>query len=464
MIVYLLKFILCSAALFTLFKLFLSREKSFQFNRIALLLIIPLAAIAPLLSVPIEIQYPIEPVETSFFQEQMLGPISSSQISEPFTPTKETTNINWIFLTYLLIALLLLVFKSHSIVTLMRWKNQGEKLTIDGATIIISEKAKTPFSFLNTIFIKKIDYEKGNELGVIVSHEMAHISQRHYLDLFILEFLNIIFWFNPICYLIKYQAQVNHEYLADQIILERNYDVNQYKKTLFKFSTSNLIPLTSPIVSSTLKLRITMLNKSQNKHSKNWSILASCILGILTWGAFTLDLQAQEVKAIPVKTLNQVTQSSDQLSKAAQELDKLIEDATVIKTNSKGEEVRQFWNREGLQLQIYNLYQQLPDDEKTGDRKRHGEMAILLTKTPDKKTVTSDQLQLWVDDTQYGVWIDGKRIENSVLLRMKAEDFASFHNSRLMKNAINYGDHYFQINLMTHDYFDKTYPLLKIDK
>lgn len=464
MTLYLLKFILCSTALFTLFKVFLSKEKSFRFNRIVLLLIIPLAAIAPLLSVPIEVQYPIQPVETSFFQEQMLGPNPSSQFSKPFTPEKETNNINWIFLSYMLIALLLLVSKSLSIISLLRWRNQGEKLTIDEVTIIISEQAKTPFSFLNTIFIKRIDYEKGNDLGVIVSHEMAHISQRHYLDLFVLEFLNIIFWFNPTCYFVKYHAQVNHEYLADQAILERDFDINQYKKTLFNFSTSNLIPLTSPIVSSTLKLRITMLNKIQNNSSKNWSILASCLLGILTWGAFTLDLQAQEVKATPIKTANQESQTSEQLSKAAQELDKLIEDATVIKINSKGEEVRQFWNREGLQLQIYNLYQQLPDKEKTGHRKFHGENAIRLTKIPEKKTVTSDQLQLWLDDTQYGVWLDGKRIKNSVLLSMKPDDFASFHNSRLMKNAINYGDHYFQIDLMTHNYFDKTYPLLKIEK
>ncbi|WPR76844.1 M56 family metallopeptidase [Algoriphagus sp. NG3] len=430
----------------------------------ALILILPLSAIAPLLSVPIEIGYPLEPGENFIYVEQTQKPISSNQIPEPFTPKTETTDINWIFLSYLLIALILLVSKSHSIINLLRWRNHGEKLTVDGAHIIISDMAITPFSFLNTIFINRKDYEKGNDLGVIVSHEMAHISQRHYLDLFILEFLTIIFWFNPISYLIKYQAQVNHEYLADQTILEKNYDINQYKRTLFEFSTSNLIPLTCPIVSSTLKLRITMLNKIQNNNSKNWSILASCLLGILTWGAFTFDLQAQEVKATPAKTVSQEIESSEQLSKAAQELDKLIDDATVIKTNSKGDEVRQFWNREGLQLQIYNLYTQLPESEKTGNRKFHGENAIRLTTIPEKKTITSDQLQLWLDDTKYGVWLDGKRIENSLLLDMKPDDFAMFYSSKLEKNAKNYGKHYYQVNLMTHASFEKTFPLLKIDE
>src|SRR5690606_6840346 len=190
MILYLLKFVLCSAALFTLFKIFLSREKSFQYNRFALLLILPLSALAPLLSIPIEIAATAQPI----FQEQTLVPISQIEISEPITITKETTPFNWILLVYSILAGGLLLSKILSVSKLLRWRNQGEKLTLEGTTIIISEKAKTPFSFLNTIFLNRKDYEKGNELGVIVSHEMAHISQKHYLDLFFLEFFSVIFW------------------------------------------------------------------------------------------------------------------------------------------------------------------------------------------------------------------------------------------------------------------------------
>ncbi|MEB2781161.1 hypothetical protein U3A58_12225 [Algoriphagus sp. C2-6-M1] len=208
-----------------------------------------------------------------------------------------------------------------------------------------------------------------------------------------------------------------------------------------------------------------MLNKIQNNSSKNWSILASCLLGILTWGAFTLDLQAQEVKAIPVKNLSQEIESLEQLSKAAQELDAILESSLDKKIIEGGKVVREYYfNMNKVdKLQVYRLYKDLPESEKTGNRKMLGEMVMVLTKIPEKQTVSSGQLQLWLDDTQYGVWIDGKRIENSVLLSMKPDDFANFNNSKLMKNAINYGDHYFQINLMKHDYFEKTYPILKVD-
>lgn len=460
MILYLVKFVLCSAALFTLFKIFLFREKSFQFNRFALLLIIPLAALAPILSIPIEIASTAQPT----FLEPTFIPNSQIEILEPISAANETSRIHWIFFAYLTIAAAVFISKSLSIYTLLKWTKQGEKLTLEETTIIISEKAKTPFSFLNTIFINSQDYERGNDLGVIVSHEIAHISQKHYLDLFFIEFLSIIFWFNPICHFIKYQVKINHEFLADQAILQRNYDVNQYKKTLFKFSTSQFIPLTSPIVSSTLKLRMTMLNKIQNNRKKNLSLLATCLLGILTWGAFAIELKAQDVKIIPTTTISQDAQPSDKLSKAAKELDELIESAIKIKTNAQGEKRREFWNRKGLSLQIYNLYKQLPENEKIGDRKRYGEMMNVLTKTPEKKTVSEDQLKDWQDAKEYGVWIDGKRVENAVLSETSSNDYSYYHISRLEKNAKNYGKHYYQVDLMTPGYFEKTYPLLKVDK
>jgi len=184
-----------------------------------------------------------------------------------------------------------------------------------------------------------------------------------------------------------------------------------------------------------------MLNKIQNNRVKNLSLLASCLLAILIWGAFTVELQAQEVKAIPATTISQDVISSDKLSKAAQELDALIESATKIKTNAQGEEILQFWNREGLQLQIYNLYQQLPDSEKIGDRKRYGEMMTFLTKSPEKKTVSADQIKDWQDSKEYGVWVDGKRVKNTVLSRANCEDYAFYSISTLEKNATNYGKH-----------------------
>jgi hypothetical protein len=78
-----------------LFKLFLSREKIFQFNRFALLLLLSLAALAPLFSIPIEIASTAQPI---FFLQSYI-PIPQIEISEPTTTSKATSPVNWIFLT-----------------------------------------------------------------------------------------------------------------------------------------------------------------------------------------------------------------------------------------------------------------------------------------------------------------------------------------------------------------------------
>lgn len=80
-----------------------------------------------------------------------------------------------------------------------------------------------------------------------------------------------------------------------------------------------------------------------------------------------------------------------------------------------------------------------------------------------KKTVTQEQLDDWQDSNEYGVWVDGGRIDNADLSKTHPEDYANYFVSRLEKNAKNYGKHYYQVNLMTHAYFEKTYPLLKVD-
>ena len=76
---------------------------------------------------------------------------------------------------------------------------------------------------------------------------------------------------------------------------------------------------------------------------------------------------------------------------------------------------------------------------------------------PAKNTPGTTQLNEWTNAKKYGVWVDGKRIANSELNKYKASDFAHYWESKLSKNAINYGKHYYQIDLYTPAYYDQSY-------
>lgn len=88
----------------------------------------------------------------------------------------------------------------------------------------------------------------------------------------------------------------------------------------------------------------------------------------------------------------------------------------------------------------------------------------------EKEVPTTAQMKKWEDSKMYGVWLNNKRIANSQLSKYKASDIANYFTSKLAKNAINYGKHYYQINLMTNDYYENVYlkevkesPMLIID-
>ncbi|WP_343703906.1 hypothetical protein [Chitinophaga sp.] len=76
---------------------------------------------------------------------------------------------------------------------------------------------------------------------------------------------------------------------------------------------------------------------------------------------------------------------------------------------------------------------------------------------PVKISPTASQLTAWKNASKYGVWIDGKRASNEALNKYRPADFVLFHESRLEHNAINYGKHYFQVDLYTAPYYNEVF-------
>ena len=76
---------------------------------------------------------------------------------------------------------------------------------------------------------------------------------------------------------------------------------------------------------------------------------------------------------------------------------------------------------------------------------------------PSKKIPTSKELDNWKNSNIYGVWLDDKRINNTDLNNYKPNDFSLYYVSKLEKNAINYGKHFYQVNLYTNEDYTERY-------
>ena len=80
---------------------------------------------------------------------------------------------------------------------------------------------------------------------------------------------------------------------------------------------------------------------------------------------------------------------------------------------------------------------------------------------PKRMSPTSAELKTWEDAKIYGVWIDANRISNSDLKNRKPSEFGWYNVSKLAKNAVNYGKHYYQVSLYTQKYYDEKMAVKK---
>ena len=127
--------------------------------------------------------------------------------------------------------------------------------------IIPSTGNSAPFSFFEYIFISP--ELSGGRLREIINHEMAHIRQKHWIDLALAELLCILQWFNPVVWVYKGFIRQNHEYLADREALRRSANPAFYKATLLnQLFGSSVIPLTNPFIASLNKKRFDMMKKT----------------------------------------------------------------------------------------------------------------------------------------------------------------------------------------------------------
>ncbi|SEJ17666.1 TonB family C-terminal domain-containing protein [Dyadobacter koreensis] len=194
---------------------------------------------------------------------------------------------------------------------LFRIINQGEKFFLGDYTLILFPSQNIgSFSFLKWLVINKFDYE--NHPDEIIRHELVHIKQWHSLDILLIEFLKILFWFNPVLWFYKNSLQEIHEFLADEDAPDRDH----YARFLVSYSLS--VPAASLtnhfFNSSILKTRIQMIYKNRNSR---WSLGQYLMIAPVMLLAVTLTAARQEVLERVDKKIDRVSKTISDTKAAA---------------------------------------------------------------------------------------------------------------------------------------------------
>lgn len=248
--------IACSAIFYALYHFFLSKEKTLVFNRFYLLGGLFASFLIPLITVTVMVDAP----EQSNYGNAM--PMEAYQASiDNFSIQDYLIDLTYIIVASVSIVLLVRFIKN--LVAIKRKTIKYKQFVLEGANVVLSEKTTPPYSFLNTIFLNKAEYEQGQIELEVLTHELAHVHQKHSYDILFIELLQVFFWFNPFLYLYKQSIKTNHELLADSTVVEQFGDVHNYQHILLlrSISTVQSLQFTSSFNYFTTKKRLIMLQK-----------------------------------------------------------------------------------------------------------------------------------------------------------------------------------------------------------
>lgn len=273
---YLLKSGCCLVVFYIFFKLLMSRSTFFRFNRITLLVGLLGCTLLPLIELTTTEEtflhtplYAIHEILQStesviLNPEQMEDPILISE------KNPEINSLNWIPVTLAFIygvgALVTLIWLSLSTCRLIQLIRTSEKKQFGNYVLVIPQQPTASFSWGKYIVISAADYSQQSE--EILLHETMHLRNHHTLDLLFMQIFLLVYWFNPVVWLLKRELQEVHEFEADNGVINTGIDATKYQLLLVKKAVgTRLYSMANGFDHSKLKNRIGMMLK---KRSNGW--------------------------------------------------------------------------------------------------------------------------------------------------------------------------------------------------
>ena len=326
---YLLKSGCCLVVFYIFFKLLMSRSTFFRFNRITLLVGLLGCTLLPLIELTTTEEtflhsplYAIHEILQStesviLNPEQMEDPILISE------KNPEINSLNWIPVTLAFIygvgALVTLIWLSLSTCRLIQLIRTSEKKQFGNYVLVIPQQPTASFSWGKYIVISAADYSQQSE--EILLHETMHLRNHHTLDLLFMQIFLLVYWFNPVVWLLKRELQEVHEFEADNGVINTGIDATKYQLLLVKKAVgTRLYSMANGFNHSKLKKRITMMLKER---TNRWARLKLLFVVPVMGGALYAFAQPEVKEDLGLNTVREVLQSK---TREDQDIFKFVDD------------------------------------------------------------------------------------------------------------------------------------------
>jgi bla regulator protein blaR1 len=255
-----------------------------------------------------------------------------------------------------------------------------------------------------------------------------------------------LFWFNPFFFFYGKFIRLNHEFLADEAVLERCENRAKYQYLLLHaIGLNQTMLLTSQFNYSYTKKRFEMMNKQLNKKKAivlQVSMLPFLMIMFLLFGKIGFAQQAKTEQKTAIHSQNDASQA------IVNEYEQILKRNTT--TTTRGERINQLNETDRARLEFLFLSM-----SKEQQNKQKYIMIPPFQPSP-KISPTETEFESYKNGQIYGVWLNDKKIKNTELDKYKAADIVHVFVSKLYLNAqktIGYKYKY-QVDMMTSEHYE----------
>lgn len=267
-------------AMFLSYHIFLSRDNQHGFNRGVLLGIYAVSFLA--LPVIAFVRHATARQATGIIP--INGAVDASAVVPGHSAPVWGTVMIWVFIAGMAVVAVKTIFTWIRLVRVIR---SGVKVERDGYTLVLTAgESFAPFSWMRYVVISHKDFDMN--CAAITTHELKHISSRHWIDLLIAQIVCVVNWFNPAAWMMRDELMLVHEYQADMAVIESGLDPRDYQMLLIKKAVGARFPsLANSLNHSKLKKRITMMYKEKSGAGRKFKALAlvpvlALVLGVVS--------------------------------------------------------------------------------------------------------------------------------------------------------------------------------------
>lgn len=267
---------------------------------------------------------------------------------------------------------------------------RGERRRLDGnTTLVVVGQNITPFTWGRWIVISRADLDANAEMLLI--HEKAHRVALHWLDLLLARLVTCLDWYWPTAWMLSRDLAAVHEFEADSRVLGIGTDAEAYQMLLIRKGASGFFSnITNPFNYSSLKKRITMMQKKQSVarlRMRYLAILPAAALAIFISASPALATAVSS--AMPVKAIEpeKVVEQADTTAKyyvRGIETDKNNEQKKLIVVDGVASAYDSLSQINKDKIMVVNVNNSSDAVEKYGQAAKNGVIEVVTVDAPEE--------------------------------------------------------------------------------